>query len=147
MKSIHRLCALLGLVVLLAGCAAPDTGLRASLHEAGELHAQATLGKLDLSAAAWPQGNWWERYGDAQLNGLVAEALKLSPNLKMAEARVRQADAIVGRAEAADGFQLGASERTARQRFSEHGTTPPPVAGTWKWVNETTFNGSYEFDF
>jgi NodT family efflux transporter outer membrane factor (OMF) lipoprotein len=60
---------------------------------------------------------------------------------------VRHAAAIVGRAEAADGFQLGVSERTVRQRFSEHGTTSPPVAGTWKWVNEATVNGSVELDF
>jgi NodT family efflux transporter outer membrane factor (OMF) lipoprotein len=147
MKSIHRLCAPLGLVALLAGCAAPDTGPRATLHGAGELRAQATLGKPDLSNAAWPQGRWWERYGDPQLNVLVAEAIRLSPNLKMAEARVRQAEAITGRAEAAGALQLGLADRTARQRFSEHGTTAPPVAGTWKWVNEATVNGSYEFDF
>lgn len=138
--------AVLGLMVL-AGCAAPDVGPRAALHGASDFPAQATLGKTAYSSAAWPQGNWWERYGDAQLNSLVAEALKRSPTLKMAEARVRQADAIVGRAEAANGFQLGASERTARQRFSEHGTTSPPVAGTWKWVSEATLTGSYEFDF
>ncbi len=96
-----------GLATLLAGCAAPDTGPRATLHGAGTLQASATLAGVTLSDAAWPQANWWERYGDAQLNTLVAEALKLNPNLKMAAARVRQADAIVGRAEAADGFQLG----------------------------------------
>lgn len=135
------------LAIVLAGCAAPDTGPRAVLHGAGTLQAKAALNGVALSNAAWPEGNWWERYGDTQLNGLVAEALARSPNLKMAEARVRQAQAIVGRAEAADGFQLGVSEHTARQRFSEHGTTPPPVAGTWKWVSEGTFNGSYEFDF
>jgi NodT family efflux transporter outer membrane factor (OMF) lipoprotein len=132
---------------LLSGCAVPKTGMRSALHGADTLQAQMTLGQATLSNAAWPEGKWWERYGDPQLDGLVGEALKLSPNLKMAEARVRQAQAIVGRAESADGFQLGLNERTARQRFSEHGTTPPPVAGTWKWVNEATFNGSYEFDF
>lgn len=137
----------LGLAMLLAGCAVPDTGPRAALHGASTLQAGATLGQATLSNAAWPTADWWERYGDAQLNGLVGEALKQSPTLRMAEARVRLAQAIVGRAEAADGFQMGFSERTARQRFSEHGTTPPPVAGSWKWVNEATFNGSYEFDF
>src|SRR5690606_2606129 len=32
-------------------------------------------------------------------------------------------------------------------QFSEHGTTPPPVAGSWKWVNQATLNFGYEFDF
>jgi len=135
------------LALMLAGCAAPVTGPRATLHGAATLQAQSTLGQVILSSAAWPEGHWWERYGDAQLNTLVAEALTRSPNLDMAEARVRQADAILGRAEAADGLQLGLNEHTTRQRFSEHGTTPKPVAGTWKWVNEATFNGSYAFDF
>jgi NodT family efflux transporter outer membrane factor (OMF) lipoprotein len=147
MRSTYAFGSVLGLAMLLAGCAAPDTGPRAALHGASTLAASATLAQATLSDAAWPRGNWWERYGDTQLNTLVAEALKLSPNLKMAEARVRQAEAIVGRAEAADGLQLGFNEHTARQRFSEHGTTAPPVAGTWKWVNEATVNGSYEFDF
>jgi NodT family efflux transporter outer membrane factor (OMF) lipoprotein len=138
---------LLVLALLLAGCAAPDTGPRAMLHGAGELKAAATLSQATLSSAAWPEGNWWARYGDAQLNGLIGEALKLSPSLKVAEARVRQANAIVARAEAADGFQMSANERLARQRFSEHGTTAPPVAGSWKWVNEATLNGSVELDF
>jgi NodT family efflux transporter outer membrane factor (OMF) lipoprotein len=147
MKSSYALGTAFGLAMLLAGCAAPDTGPRAALHGADTLQAKGTLGPVALSPAAWPEGNWWERYGDPQLDALVAEALKRSPNLKVAEARVRQAQAIVGRAESADGLQLGLSERTARQRFSEHGTTPKPVAGTWKWVNEATVNGSYEFDF
>ncbi|MDB5960194.1 MAG: transporter [Massilia sp.] len=134
-------------VGLLAGCAAPDTGPRAALHAGSELRAQAALGAMALSPAAWPEGRWWERYGDVQLNALVAEALERSPTLKVAAARVRQAAAIAGRAEAAGAPQLGVSERTVRQRFSEHGPTAPPVAGTWKWVNEASINGSYEFDF
>jgi NodT family efflux transporter outer membrane factor (OMF) lipoprotein len=147
MIHIVRWSAPLVLLAMLAGCAAPDTGPRAALQHGSALRAQGTLGKVALSPAAWPEGTWWERYGDPQVNALVAEALKLSPNLKAAEARVRQADAIAGRAEAALSPQIGASERAARQRFSEHGVTAPPVAGTWKWVNEATVSGSYEFDF
>ena len=117
------------------------------MHGAETLNAGATLGQASLSAAAWPEANWWTRYADPQLDTLIEEGLARSPNLRLAEARVRQAAAIVGRAEAADGFQLGVSEHTTRQRFSENGTTPKPVAGTWKWVNEATVNGSIELDF
>jgi NodT family efflux transporter outer membrane factor (OMF) lipoprotein len=81
------------------------------------------------------------------LDGLLTEALALSPTLKMAEARVQQAQALAGRAEAALAPQFGLAERNTRQRFSEHGTTAPPVAGQWKWVNEASLVGTYEFDF
>src|SRR5450830_58746 len=132
---------------LLAACAAPDTGPRAALHGGSALRSQQTLGKVTLSPAAWPAARWWERYGDPQLDALVAEALARNPSLQVAAARVRQAEALSGRAEAAAAPQLGFSERSQRQRFSEHGTTAPPVAGSWKWVNEAGVNGSYELDF
>lgn len=36
---------------------------------------------------------------------------------------------------------------STRQRFSENGTTPQPVAGTWQTVNQGTLNVGYELDF
>src|ERR1700743_216700 len=42
----------------------------------------------------WPGDAWWTAYGDAQLNGLMTEALAGSPTLAAAEARVRQAQSI-----------------------------------------------------
>jgi NodT family efflux transporter outer membrane factor (OMF) lipoprotein len=134
-------------MLLLAGCAAPDLGPLATLHSANELVSSDSLGQQALSAAAWPTESWWHRYGDPQLDTLMDEALKLNPSLKMAQARIRQAEAIAGRAEAAGAPQLGLADKNNRQLFSGHGTTPPPVAGQWKWVNEATLNGAYEFDF
>lgn len=147
MKLFDKLTPLLGTLAMLAGCAAPDLRTHATLHGADALRARASLGTVALSAAAWPAYAWWTRYGDTQLNGLLAEALTLSPTLKMAEARVRQADALAGRAQAAQAPQLSLADRNSRQLFSEHGATAPPVAGQWKWVNEASLNGSYEFDF
>jgi len=136
------------LAALLAGCASTG-GLATSARklDAASLQAAASLGPASLSAAAWPTEAWWRRYGDPQLDALVAEALAHSPNLRLAQARIRQAEAFAGAAQAAAGPQLGAGVRSNRQEFSEHGTTPPPVAGTWKWVNEASLNFSYEFDF
>jgi NodT family efflux transporter outer membrane factor (OMF) lipoprotein len=42
-----------------------------------------------------PRGPWWERYGDAQLNALVAEVEISNQNIRAAEARYRQALALV----------------------------------------------------
>lgn len=147
MKLLSKSRVLLSVLPLMAGCAAPDLGPLARLHGANALAARDSIGTPVLSAAAWPTEKWWQRYGDAQLDTLMEEALKLSPSLKMAQARVRQAEAIAGRAEAAGAPQVGLADKNNRQLFSGHGTTPPPVAGQWKWVNEATLNGSYEFDF
>jgi len=132
----------------LTACASPD-GLHTSAHklDAGKLQASESLASVTLSKAGWPTQDWWRRYGDPQLDSLIVEALAQSPNLRVAQARVRQAAALVGATEAAAGAQVGAGVRSNRQQFSEHGTTPPPVAGTWKWVNEASLNFSYEFDF
>src|ERR1700690_2183857 len=50
---------------------------------------------------------WWEPLGDAQLNGLIQQALAQSPDLRVAEARLRQARAMQGVQEAAGGLQVG----------------------------------------
>ncbi|HEY2708273.1 MAG TPA: efflux transporter outer membrane subunit [Caulobacteraceae bacterium] len=44
-------------------------------------------------SADWPSDRWWEPYGDAQLSGLIDEALKGSPTLAQAEARLMSAGA------------------------------------------------------
>jgi NodT family efflux transporter outer membrane factor (OMF) lipoprotein len=40
---------------------------------------------------AWPGDGWWSAYGDAQLDGLIREALANSPSLAIADARIRKA--------------------------------------------------------
>jgi NodT family efflux transporter outer membrane factor (OMF) lipoprotein len=138
----------LGLAAVLAACASPG-GLRpdARTLDAAALRASASLGGSSLSSADWPTLEWWRRYGDPQLDTLVAEALVHSPSLRLAEARVREAAAFAGTVQAAAGVQVNAGVRSNRQQFSEHGVTPPPVAGTWKWVNEAALSASVEFDF
>lgn len=147
-QTIRTALAAIAAAIVLAGCAS-DGGLRsqATLTQASQLAASATLADANTSPAAWPAANWWQRYGDAQLNQLVAEALSGSPTLRIAQARVRQAQAAEGLAEAASAPQLGAAARSTRQLYSENSTVPKPLAGSWRWANEATLNFSYEFDF
>lgn len=51
--------------------------------------------------AAFPQDRWWTRYGDATLDGLMAEAVQSAPDLAIATARLRAADALAMQAGAA----------------------------------------------
>lgn len=49
----------------------------------------------------WPEEDWWAAYGDSQLDRLISEALEGSPDLRIAQARILQAEAIAKQAGAA----------------------------------------------
>jgi NodT family efflux transporter outer membrane factor (OMF) lipoprotein len=148
MKAPYSLAVLAAIAVLVAGCAS-DGGLKpqSTVASANDLATRATLAEASVSPAAWPASEWWKRYGDAQLDALVDEALKGSPTLRIAEARVRQAVAIEGLANANLSPQVGANARSTRQLYSENSNVPKPLAGSWQWANEATLNFSYELDF
>ena len=90
------LAALLAGSSLLAACASvPDLGAPAAAKPAA---AYASARSFSAPAAAWPQDAWWTAYGDAQLNGLIEEALKGAPSMAAAQARVKRADALAQQA-------------------------------------------------
>ena len=69
----------------------------------------------DTSQAAWPAPDWWRGFGSPELDMLIAAARAANPDLAVAAARIRQADAqarIAGAALLPDaGFSGGASWR------------------------------------
>jgi NodT family efflux transporter outer membrane factor (OMF) lipoprotein len=73
-----------------AGCA-PDLGPKSEFTKPLEL---ASTASLNAPRAEWPLDTWWKPYNDPQLNQLIEEALHDSPDLKIAEARIRAADAM-----------------------------------------------------
>lgn len=87
------------LAVLLAGCAVgpdyhkPEVTTPAEYKEAGDWK---TAEPRDEA----PRGNWWEIYGDAELNGLVAQVEISNQNVAAAAAQYRQAQALLGVAQA-----------------------------------------------
>lgn len=97
-------------------------------------------------AALWPQQQWWHAYGDAQLDALIATALSDSPNLHIAEARVRQAQFYAGLAESATLPNVSASTSMTRQLFSAHDFIPPPEAGNYAWYNRAAVEATYDLD-
>lgn len=133
---------------LMAACASTD-GLRTHAHvvEANSVEASRSLANVTLSDAAWPTQEWWREFGDPQLDALIDTALRDQPSLRVAEARVRAAESIALIAGAAESPQVNASARSTRQRFSEHGTVAPPIAGTWQTINDVTVGAGWELDF
>ncbi len=136
------------LALSLAGCAS-TRGLHthATAIDPARVDATQSLSNVAFSPAAWPKQAWWTEYGDPQLDRLMDDALNGQPGLRIAEARVRQAQAVAGVVGASLYPQANASLRSTRQRFSEDGTVPPPIAGSWQTINDLSLGVGYELDF
>jgi NodT family efflux transporter outer membrane factor (OMF) lipoprotein len=143
------LAALLILALPIVGCAGLGgvSPSHASKADPDSLTAPRALEGVTLSPAAWPKTDWWTRYGDPQLDSLVDEVLADNPSLGAAQARIDQALALSGAAEAARNLQANVSAKSTQQRFSSHSTTPHPLAGSWDWFNDASLATSYDLDF
>src|ERR1700744_5578007 len=87
-------CLGVSLAVALAGCAnlPGDQPQTKAKPVAAYAAAQTFDSRADPNpAAGWPEDGWWRAYGDAQLDTLVDEALRGSPTLAQARARIEKA--------------------------------------------------------
>lgn len=110
---------------------------------------ELTAQKLGLTeqSAAWPTTQWWERYGDPQLNALVQEALANNPSMTAAQARLAQANAAVGGARAPLLPRVDADYSLQREHISRNYIYPAPLAGSAQSDNRLGLDFSYEVDF
>ncbi|GAB3353447.1 efflux transporter outer membrane subunit [Lysobacter tyrosinilyticus] len=121
------------LALIVAGCASTH-GLepQGRLSNADSLAASRTFANAQ-SDAGFPQRDWWKSLGDAQLDALIDEALAGTPSLDAADARVRQAIAQAGLAEAAGKPTLGATAQYSGVQIPET-VAPPPIGGDYLGV-------------
>lgn len=135
--------AALPLLLALAGCATPgDSAPHGRLAEAAPLAARLSQGD-----APWPQERWWTALGDAQLDRLIDTALAGAPSLQVAEARLRQAQA---QADAYGANRQPSAEiglDVTRQRYTETGAIPPPLAGSTRTSGRLAVDFAYDLDF
>ena len=153
MKNLSTLNALstLGAALLLAGCAAPEfqqpkLATPAAFREDQPPVLTAADGSRWREARAaerQPRGEWWLAFSDTALTALIDEATRNNASLALAAARVRQARAIAGIAEADRIPQVGIA--TGGQRARQ-----PAGAGGPEPLTRTTYNAaltaSYEVD-
>ncbi|MBA4341922.1 MAG: RND transporter [Methylibium sp.] len=99
------------------------------------------------SSLTEPASAWWTAFGAAQLDALIERALNESPSLAAAEARLRRASAAAEAAGAAELPQAGLGVDAMRQRYTENGLVPKPVAGSTRSTATLQIGASYEFDF
>jgi NodT family efflux transporter outer membrane factor (OMF) lipoprotein len=111
----------------------------------------AVAKSFDAPAADWPHEDWWTVYGDAQLDGLMAEALKSAPDLRIAEARVREAK---GAAEQYGSYrlpQISAKGSADEARIAQTIGLPPGFADVFPngfhILGQASANITYDLDF
>ncbi|MEK1943095.1 MAG: TolC family protein, partial [Pseudomonas sp.] len=98
-------------------------------------------------AITWPSAQWWQAYGDPQLNAWMTQALAASPSLHMAAARVRQAQAMAGLAEAEEAAQVDYSAQLQRKRWPGDAFYGPGALGrSTSWDNTQGLGLSYNLD-
>jgi len=140
--------------LLMTACAAPDFKQPAIEVPAAYKEARGVQTAADGStwqpaqaAEAQPRGEWWLAFSDPALNQLINDATRANANLAVAAARVKQARAIAGVAEADRIPQVGVSASGQRQRASDLSLGLPagtPVAPA-KAFN-ASLTASYEVD-
>ncbi|WP_343223479.1 efflux transporter outer membrane subunit [Lysobacter sp. GX 14042] len=136
----------LALGLLLAGCASTGgIAPRDGLLDADGLDAGRSLATARLADAAFPVRNWWTVLGDRQLDALIDEALAGTPGLDAADARLRQALARAGQADAARRPTVGASARISGLQIPES-IVEPPIGGEFNTSGVLMLNLSWSPD-
>ena len=132
--------------LLLAGCVSPG-GLRPQQAPlaANSLAMGNTLSGVPRQAAAWPAADWWRSFHDAQLDHLIHVALASNPDLAVAAARVRQADAVAAGADAARMPTLGAGVSADGIRIPPT-VIGPPIGGHYATLWRAGLSFNYTFD-
>ena len=113
---------------------------------------QADLKNTTQSFAApqteWPQDRWWTSYQDVQLTQLIEEALDTSPDMAIADARLKQAEAAQGVIRSAELPQSRASASATSQRQSNNYLFPKAlVPQGWNGYGNAAIDFSWEIDF
>jgi len=147
--------------LLLTACAAPEfrqptvatpaafkeSQTTAALAPGVRSAADGTQWTVGRPAEAQPRGEWWRAFGDDALNALMVDATANNQNLAVAAARVKQARAIAGIAEADRIPQVGVDVGAQRARLSPLEASLPrgtnvPATNTYS----ARLSASYEVD-
>jgi NodT family efflux transporter outer membrane factor (OMF) lipoprotein len=137
-------------LLLLSGCAWIPEGDKPAefLQTPAMEQALSHSGREPVAPAGhWPPERWWMEFGSAELNGLMDAALKDNIGLKVAAARLRQAQAMA-RVEGARLLPfLDAAAGLEAGRFSEHGFNVALRGEDYVSAFITPLSLRYQFDF
>lgn len=144
MKPTMRTIALLVSVTWLAGCTL--LGPLYQRPEASEVSLPEQFKQADQAEAMQAPNDWWTLYQDTQLNALVDKALQNNTDIKLAVARIEEADASMREVGAALLPSVDLSSTAVRNRVTEAGIFPVFAANPRNSYN-LALNSSIELDF
>jgi multidrug efflux system outer membrane protein len=131
--------------LLLAGCAALGPDYK---RPAIDLPGAYPDAPADIDAPQGVRAEWWKLYGDTRLDQLVASALERNADVRLAVARIEEADANLREAGAAFLPQIDLGGTPQRQRISGRTATPiPPSIPLVRNDIRLTLGTSFEIDF
>lgn len=137
-----RTLATLVLLTGLGGCATvPNLG---PLPEPTPSAAFAAARSLAGTPQEWPRDEWWQGFGDPQLDRLVREALAGSPTIAQAAARIRVAMAQADLARAGRLPSAGVAATARGTRITQ--SVGLPTDGEWHLLVAGLANLSYDLD-
>lgn len=131
----------LALLLFAAGCTTvgPD-------YERPAVALPAVYAGAEAQQAARPAAEWWRSFGDAQLDELVAAARAANSDLRLAAARVQEAEGLAREAGAAFYPEVLAGAGASRSRVSTR-TAPPAAAPLERTQYQALASTSFELDF
>jgi NodT family efflux transporter outer membrane factor (OMF) lipoprotein len=141
-----RLCCGAATALTLTACApVPDLGTRPAMRTAETIEAGQTLAARDHTA--WPPDQWWRLAGDPQLTALIEEGLSNSPQVAVAVARVRRAEAEAQRVGAARLPSIGAEAESGLRRQSGNNGIPAQfLPDGWKDYGQSSLSFGFDLD-
>ncbi len=144
-------------LLILSGCGkvSDDELAKISSPPALDHSSEAALAREFFEQGGWPTERWWEMFEDPQLNALIERALKESPTLHKALAKVDRAESEARKERAALFPRLGLEYLEQWNYFSKNGFErsffpippgSPPISATDNQI-DLTLNFNYEIDF
>lgn len=130
----------------LGGCAQfPSLEQLARLKHASDYQ---TATSFTAPLSQWPDERWWLAYGDPQLDMLIEEALRDSPDMAAASARLRRAEALSQISRSALLPQVSAGASASEQKQSYNYLMPQSALPQgWNDYGQATLNVNWELDF
>lgn len=137
-------------LLMLSGCAAdpalaPHEKMPSAEDLAGKLHLSAT-GTGTAPTAASGSNAWWTVYNDPELTRWIALGLRESPDLRVASARLQQAEAFLAATRAGESPSVNFSAQSTAERLSGTGIFPPPLGGMVGTINDIDLSATLELD-
>ena len=129
-------------LAVLAGCASYS-----GIDSKARMVAPAAAGLESAAASPSLDSTWWRGFGEPRLDALIERTLAGNPSLRIAQSRLERAVAAAEGADAARAPQVNGVFEATRQRYSEHGLVPPPLAGSMSTSGTLQATASWELDF